>query len=200
MRLIREWGLWLSPAVLMAVLFAGGEAWGLALSFQPEAIGRGQWWRLVTGHYVHFTAYHTVINALGCALVSAFLFKDDRLWAWGGALVVLPLVISLGFLAEAGAIDEYRGFSGALYGLLILGLLLNVHEQPWLYGSVALALVGKIVYEQMPGYDVLYLEDRIGVPVAVNAHLYGVVGGIAMGLIGLVGRVIQATKNANRKA
>ena len=69
-----------------------------------------------------------------------------------------------------------------------MGLLLALPQQPKLYALAYCVLLGKIVYEQLPGYDVDYLQGQIGVPVAIEAHLAGFCSGTLIGCVELVRR------------
>lgn len=168
------------PVLVMLLLELGGTGLESQLAYHRVAVADGQWWRIFTGNFVHFTLYHTFINVAGLAMTGFLLFRDQSLRVWFAGLLLLPLAVCGGLHALDGGLIEYRGFSGALYGMLILGLLLERKQQPWLYLAAILLLLGKIAYEQLPSYDENYLMEQIGVPVAVNAHLYGVLGGIAI--------------------
>ncbi len=173
------WALIL-PLLVMLLLELGGAPMENLLAYHRSAVEDGQWWRYFTGNFVHFTLHHTVINVAGLAMTGFLLFRDQSLLIWILGLFLLPLAVCGGLHLLDGGLIEYRGFSGALYGMLMLGLLLGRRQQPWLYLTATLLLMGKIAYEQLPSYDENYLMDQIGVPVAVNAHLYGVLGGIAI--------------------
>lgn len=157
------------------------------LEFQRQAIAQGEVWRLLTGNFTHFGDYHTWMNAAGLAALVAVLFwyLPVAWFAAGAVLIPLGVGISLFLFAD---VDVYRGFSGANYGLLAMGLLLALPQQPRLYALAYCVLLGKIVYEQLPGYDVDYLQGQIGVPVAIEAHLAGFCSGTLIGCVELVRR------------
>lgn len=159
----------------------------LLLEFQRQAIAQGEVWRLLTGNFTHFGDYHTWMNAAGLAALVAVLFWYlPAAWFAAGAIMIpLGVGVSLFLFAD---VDVYRGFSGANYGLLAMGLLLALPQQPKLYALAYCVLLGKIVYEQLPGYDVDYLQGQIGVPVAIEAHLAGFCSGTLIGCVELVRR------------
>lgn len=168
----------LLPPGLMILLALAGEPVGAALSYQRDAVAGGEWWRFYTGNLVHFTSYHAVMNVAGLLFAAAFLFRYLPVKLWVASLVVIPLAVTIGIHWLNPQYTEYRGFSGVLYGALAAGLLAAWRQQPWLYLLAFGLLLGKIVFEQLPGYDRDYLVQQIGVPVATNAHLYGVCAGI----------------------
>jgi rhomboid family GlyGly-CTERM serine protease len=168
--------------IFVAVLWMGhfmGEARVTPLEFHRERILGGEWWRLFTGNFVHFGLYHTNMNCAGFAAVALILFRDIPLRILLFGLVVVPLGVGIGLLLSE--VEIYRGYSGCNYGLLALGLLLGLRDNCRLYTMALLILGGKIAMEQMPGYDVDYLRNEIGVAVAVESHLSGFCTGLLLG-------------------
>lgn len=158
------------------------------LEFQRHAIEQGEIWRLLTGSFTHFGDYHTWMNAAGLAALVAVLFWYlPASWFVLGALAI-PLSVGVSLFLFATDVGFYRGYSGANYGLLAMGLLLAMPQQVKLYALGYCVLLGKIVYEQLPGYDVDYLRDEIGVAVAIEAHLAGFCSGTLIGCVELLRR------------
>ncbi len=155
------------------------------LEFNRELIRAGEWWRIFSGNLVHYGRYHTVMNGAGFAALVAILFWPGKPWHLPLGLAVIPVGVGLGLLWTSD-VEIYRGFSGANYGLLAFGLLLGLPDNRFLYSSALLVVLGKIIMEQMPGYDVDYLRDRIGVAVGVDAHLAGFCTGVLLGGLTLV--------------
>lgn len=165
-------------AVTLMTFFS--EATTELLQYDRQLILQGQWWRLYTGNWVHFGGYHIAMNVLGLAAIaySLFLRRHDLAWWLGVALVPWGVGICLYYFSADT--DIYRGFSAAAYGILILGLLLEWRFNPWIMSIALAVLLGKILYEQMPGYDINYLQSEIGVAVAIDAHLWGVSSGLLL--------------------
>lgn len=177
----------LSGCIFVLLHSASADAL-INLAYLREAIADGQWWRLLTGHFVHFTWYHAVMNAVGLFLVSCVLLYRQSLLSVLSINLFLPLFISLGLWWLYQDIDHYRGYSGVLYGVIAAGLILEWAANRGIY-TIALALLAaKIAYEQLPNYDVDYLVAEIGVPVAIEAHLLGFIGGLIFGMLVLVVR------------
>lgn len=178
-------------AVLLAIFLlieVAGESVISLLEFQRQAIAQGEVWRLLTGNFTHFGTYHTWMNAAGLAALVAVLFWYlPTFWLMFGAAAI-PAAVGICLFFLAGDVEIYRGFSGANYGLLAMGLLLALPQQPKLYALAYCVLLGKIVYEQLPGYDVDYLRGEIGVPVAIEAHLAGFCSGTFIGVAALLRR------------
>lgn len=171
-----------------------------ALSYQRDAVQSAQWWRLYTGNYVHFGHYHTFMNIAGLAVTLYLVFWHLPPRVWLAAIIAVPLAIGLGLYLWDDGLQEYRGFSGALYGFLALGFALNLMARPVFFGAALLLLTAKIVYEQLPDYDVFYLAEEIGVPVAINAHLYGFLAGLAVAVTSMVFRWTRGVRRVLPKA
>jgi rhomboid family GlyGly-CTERM serine protease len=170
--------------VLVALMLGLGlfhESVNPWLEYQRSEIANGQWWRLITGHLVHMNLWHLGMNLTGFVLCWLFfpdLLTRRRLWLWLG--LSIPLV-SAGFWFLDPGSRGYVGFSGVLHGLLVMCLLTGLSGHPRLHGVMLALVVGRLTWEQMPGYNVNYLVDTIGGSVYVNAHLYGSLVGAVLG-------------------
>ena len=159
----------------------------IGLAFLRGGLEEGQLWRLLTGHFIHFTFYHALMNALGVVLVCWALLNRLRLGVFLVMTVCLPLWISFGIWCFFTEIGQYRGYSATIYGLIAAGLIIEWRHNKTIYSIGLLLLSGKIAYEQWPNYDVNYLMGEIGVPVAIEAHLLGYFGGLVFAGLYLVG-------------
>lgn len=160
------------------------------LAYDRGAILSGALWRLWSGHFVHFSLPH----ALGDALV---MFSMGSLLepVIGTRRLVLALglgapLISLGLLAVASALGEYRGGSGLAVMLAVgAGRLLWRESARWktAIAVVAAAFAAKTVCEAGGvSFDATTLPD--GVAVAWQAHALGaVLGALVAGASGIVG-------------
>lgn len=189
--------LWMILSVLPIMLLQiGGETVGHTLEFNRELIARGEVWRIYTGNWVHFGWQHTLMNFVGMAIIALLVFwqRHDRYWWW--AMAIIPVCTGLGLYYDS-PLSIYRGYSGAAYGILIVGFILE-----WRYNRLVMTvaigvLLGKIVQEQAPDYDINYLKDQIGVSVAVKAHFWGVMSGIVLGAIILIKQLLTNTSSVN---
>lgn len=176
---------WCTGAVILIVMMLGAvpDAFVGHLAYRRSFVLEGQWWRLYSGNWVHFGWYHTAMNVLGLGLVGITLFARKNEVAWLLGLLLIPSVVGLSLFLYYPNVEEYRGFSAAIYGLLALGLILEWRHNPWVNSAALVFLFGKIVAEQMPDYDVDYLKEQIGVAVAIEAHLWGVAAGVSLALM-----------------
>jgi rhomboid family GlyGly-CTERM serine protease len=176
---------WLLGLLIAALVLLswGGEVWRAGLRYERDAVLAGEYWRLLTGHLVHGTTQHLLLNGVGLGLIAALFPRDYSLAGWLLIGLFSIACIDGGFVFCEPQLDWYVGFSGVLHGALAAGAL-----SWWRSESRALALtlsmflVGKLLWEQLHGA----LPLSGGLPVVVDAHLYGAVGGaVAAGVLWL---------------
>lgn len=168
-------------AALVLLLAAGGESLREALAFDREAISAGQWWRLLSGHFVHLSGVHAALNALG--LLALALLCPQRLPPWLALrrLLLLCLATGLSLYYFAPSLRHYVGLSGVLHGLFVLGLLpAALGRDRWALAAL-LYIAAKLIVEALFGAPASE-EALIGGPVATVAHRCGVLAALAYGL------------------
>lgn len=175
---------WLVPAgiaVLSAGIAVGGEMARHWLKYDRLAIQSGEVWRLATGHFTHLGAAHLALNLAGLFLVWALVGSRLSLAAWLLVSVLALTGVSLGFWFLDVSLFWYVGLSGMLHSLLVAGAVGGLSMSRG-ESVVILALVfGKIAYEQIAG-PLPGSEATAGGAVIVNAHLYGAMAGLIIGL------------------
>ena len=140
---------------------------------------QGEWWRLLTGHLVHANVHHLLLNLAGLALVVALFPVEYSLAGWTVIVLASVLAIDLGFVFLRPGLVWYVGASGVLHGVLAAGAIKWWREQPrWLAAVLSAILLGKLTWEQTQG--ALPLSGSM--PVIVDAHLFGAVGGACAAL------------------
>jgi hypothetical protein len=67
-------GAWLVGllAALLVLLWLTGDAGRELLRYERTAVLHGEYWRLLTGHLVHGSGQHLLLNAVGCRLPPCF--------------------------------------------------------------------------------------------------------------------------------
>ena len=178
--------VWLPPLVLMLLVLAlgaAGEGVTAALRYDREAIAAGEWWRLLSGNFVHLGWWHLFLNEIG-VVVLVLLCPDRLSWAvWVRRLLLLGIGMSLGLYWMVPSVRWYVGLSGVMHGLFVLGLGRQVWVQKDLIAAGCLAyLVGKIAWELASGVPVSD-EAAIGGAVLVESHLYGTLSAVLYGLV-----------------
>lgn len=166
-------------AMLLLLPVLGGEALKLGWRYEREAIAAGQWWRFVTCHVVHLDAHHALLNAVGLALLWSLFARSYAGWQWLLAVATSMAAVGTGFWFISTQLAWYVGASGVLHGVFACGCIamLRQHDRIGLIAAVTFA--GKLVYEQWHGPLPFERADQV----VTVAHLYGAVGGTAMGLV-----------------
>ncbi|AJQ94980.1 rhombosortase [Gynuella sunshinyii] len=166
--------------VLITAVAAAPESVQMMLSFQRDAIDNGQLWRLLTCHLVHLNWQHWMLNLFGFSIV--FYVCPPWLGQWQGVLVFcfLALVVGLGIYWFDAQLWGYTGLSGVLYGLLCLALIFSPFYSLTIRYIAVLAVTGKIIWEQTPFYSDSMIAGFIHARVAQDAHLYGLLGFVAI--------------------
>lgn len=177
----RSQALWLVGLVLgiLVLLSLGGESWQLALRYERDGLARGEYWRLLTGHLVHGSPQHLLLNGAGLALIAALFPRDYSLAQWLIIVFVSIAAMDVGFVWFQPQLQWYVGFSGVLHGALAAGAVAWWrHETKALATILTVIFIAKLAWEQRYGPLPLSGDMRV----IVEAHLYGAIGGALAGL------------------
>ncbi|MEM7376909.1 MAG: rhombosortase [Pseudomonadota bacterium] len=177
--LIKTWWFPLCIAVLSTGLQLADfrDAW----RFDRAAIEGGAWWLLLSGNVVHLNLGHLGMNLLGLTVIVLLVWHHLRTPEWVLCFVVSALAVGIGLYLRDPNLNYYVGLSGALHGLLLAGVLLDLVDAPIGGGLLLAAIVAKLGWEQWHG-AVPGSEWAAGGNVVVNSHLYGALAGAAVGL------------------
>ena len=171
-------------AVVLALQFSGTGA-GHLLRYDRAAIAGGEWWRLLTAHLVHLNFRHAALDLGGLALLWMLFARDFSPGAWAAVILVTAAAIDLGLWLRDPGVRWYLGISGVLHGLLAAAAFVRLRRRDlegWLLAGLLLA---KLAYEQLHGA----LPFAGDMPVIVDAHLYGALGGLAAAIVLALSRV-----------
>lgn len=165
---------------LGAILAAVPESWRSALEYDRHALAAGEVWRIWTGHLVHFSARHAVVDlATLAALAWAVEMRCGHRVA-AGLLLCAPPLLSLALFFCVPELAVYRGASGlcVVYGsALALALWSGSRRMRASVLLVAALFVLKTGFEAIGSpADFSGLGD--GVRVAWQAHVFGALIGV----------------------
>ncbi|MGI9224724.1 MAG: rhombosortase [Woeseiaceae bacterium] len=180
-------GILLVIAVLLAVTGDSGRTW---LRFDRGPIADGELWRLLSGHFVHLGLTHLLLNAAGLVLVWILVGRAFQRVGWLAVIVGSVVAIDIGLWIFSPALEWYVGLSGLLHGMLAAGIVASWRDRNVEALILGLVIVGKLAYEQLLG-PLPGSEGTSGGTVIVDAHLYGVIGGVIVASILI--RVRQTT-------
>lgn len=151
-----------------------------SLVYDRSAIGRGEVWRLLTGHLAHADTSHLVVNLLGLGLVGAVFERQPVYWVLLFVVSAAAIDVWLWFLRAD--IGSYCGLSGVLYGLLAAGLFACWREsrRRLLLAVIGAGAIAKLLLEVRLGSGLL---DHTTWPVLPGAHVAGAAAGLAAVLL-----------------
>ena len=187
---------WTSAAVALGLVLAAAAASLLPGPFllEREALAGGQIWRLWTGHLVHFTSGHFLLDVGAGAIL--LLFMRSR-----GAALILPPIVGLGVLALRPDITSYAGLSGVLHGLTVLAavdLARTTHGlERWAAAGLLTGVIAKSLFEGLANASIFTSTVAMGGETVYVAHLVGVLSGLVLAAIGGLAKV-QAPQPAVR--
>jgi rhomboid family GlyGly-CTERM serine protease len=162
-------------AVLLAsVLEPVSSQW---LAFDRSDIGQGQWWRLLTCHWVHLSWPHALGNVGGLVLLAVIAAGTVPNRVFVGLLLWCSGVVGLGLMLFAGDLQRYVGLSGVLHGMLMVAPFVALGYSRRMAMLFAGLVVLKVVWEQSPYYSGGAVGEMIGGRVATEAHLLGGIAG-----------------------
>lgn len=182
----RAYGLALLAAVALFLLpETAGTAARDTMSYQRAAVADGQWWRLLTAHFVHLDFEHAALNGMGLVLMWALFARDYPPVRWLAIYLGTVLTVSAGLWFFNRELAWYVGASGALHGVMTAGTLAHLRRGDLDGWILAVFIVVKLGYEQFAGA----LPFAGSPDTIVDAHLYGAIGGVVLAL--LIGRPRQ---------
>jgi rhomboid family GlyGly-CTERM serine protease len=167
-----------SLAILLALQLGGARTLD-ALRYDRSALAAGELWRLASAHVVHLDLRHALLNALGLLLMWALFIRDYRPRQWFLIVLATTAAIDAGLWFRDTQVIWYVGASGVLHGLMAAGIAAELRRGEPSGVILAVFLVAKLSYEQVLG---ALPFAGTAVPVVVNAHLYGALGGLAASL------------------
>jgi membrane associated rhomboid family serine protease len=163
----------INVAVYVAELAQGGGVYGVNSTIYEKGflyapfVAQGDWWRLMTAAFLHYGPFHLLLNMLGLYWFGSLL--ERRIGS--GKFLLLYLVSGLAGSAGALVVSPTNatvGASGAIFGILGAGLVLE-QQRDYVFGGSAL---GVIVAN-------LVLTFAWSGNISVGGHIGGLIGGAA---------------------
>ncbi len=152
------------------------------LSLEPLQVNAGEYWRILTANFVHFGWAHTLMNVAALLLCTLALLSEVSLAKYLSLLLVCCLSVGAGIYWLNPEYQPYAGLSGAIHGLVIAGLIQARAYPLWIKIGGLLLVMGKLVQENLPGYEATDLQQLIPAAVAVESHVYGAIAGATFAL------------------
>src|SRR6266545_303404 len=135
-------------------------------------IAEGDYWRLLTAAFLHYGPFHLLLNMLALYWFGTAL--EQRIGS--GRFIALYLVSGLAGSAGALLLDPTTptvGASGAIFGILGAGLIMEQFQRDYVFGGSAL---GMIVINLVLTFSISNIS--------IGGHIGGLIGG-ALATLGL---------------
>jgi rhomboid family GlyGly-CTERM serine protease len=146
------------------------------LAYDREQLNNFQWWRMITGHFLHTNTTHLLLNTAGLALLWALHGHYFKNLCYFVQFLMLCLGTSIGLYLFAEQMQWYVGLSGALHGLFVIGAYFDIQKT---FKTGWIMLIGvwlKVIHEQIYGASE-EVAKLIAANVAIDAHLFGTITG-----------------------
>ena len=156
-----------NAAVYAALVVGGGPVYA-ALAQTGSAFFAGDYWQVFTAMFVHFDVFH-----IGFNMIALYYFGRLNEISYSRA-EYLAIYFGSGLLGNAVSLFliplnvQTGGASGAIFGLI--GSYAARNRNP---GNIAIALV----------YALFIFLESSGPGVNIYAHLFGIIGGFALGFL-----------------
>lgn len=172
---------WITACLVAAAIAAQWLPGAADLFFYDRgAVARGELWRIVTGHFVHYSWAH-LGNSLLALSPAAWLIESRRRWDVLPIAVSACLAIGLMLLLGEPHIAEYRGASGIGLAFLVYAGLCGLHENRRWRGVcvVLLAAVMVKLLAEAAGWQLRNWQADEGFVPVLSSHVVGAAVGAA---------------------
>ncbi|MGQ0429453.1 MAG: rhombosortase [Gammaproteobacteria bacterium] len=140
-------------------------------------------WRLFTGHFVHLSWLHAVLNCVALLILERLFegrLRRSELWL---VLVGAPVLISTALWIALPQLEWYRGLSGTLHAIFFAGSVTwasTTDRARWLPVAALAGGTIKVLLEQ-PWEPQFPFQEWLGAAVVPQAHLAGALSGVVAG-------------------
>ena len=160
----------------LALLLAGASLGGFA-QYDRAAILRGEVWRLVTGHFSHWSLSHLAYDVLAFVILGAICERRGR-GLFAAVMVATALVVSLFLLTFRPEVELYRGLSAIDSALWMWAVFIVGERRLLLAVALASLFLAKVAIESQTG--ALFVDGMTVLPVV---HLIGAAVGFCGAMV-----------------
>jgi rhomboid family GlyGly-CTERM serine protease len=167
-----------------ALLIASAPALHAVLIYDRDKILAGELWRMFSGHWVHLSTRHLVLDVSAMAFIG-YLIESKNNAHFAVLCMVGPFLISAISLFTAPEMHRYYGLSAlALAAWTFLALHNLILRQSPLLSSLMLAAVGaKILFELSSANAFFVPSNDPQIRVAVVSHIAGAIIGAVFAIL-----------------
>jgi rhomboid family GlyGly-CTERM serine protease len=183
--------------ISLGLAFAGIQA-NEYFAYDRVQFEHHQWWRLITGHFLHTNSIHLMLNLAGLILLWALHGHYYHTSKFFLVFLLLCLGTSLCLYVFSVDLQWYVGLSGVLHGLFVIGAYYDIRHN---FKTGWLMLIGvwlKVLHEQIYGAS-SDISGWIEANVAIDAHLFGTLVGSLLVVYYFIKSVRQQKKSNQYK-
>jgi len=164
------------------IAFTFEQQLGDTLIYKRLPVSHGEWWRFISTHFFHTNLHHFLLNITTLTMLWALQGNLYTAKSYLFAFFFSATFSCLGVHFFSPDLSQYVGLSGALHGIFIWSALQEIKHKEKIGYLLLLGMLLKISFEQFYGAS-NDLSVMIDAKVAINAHLWGVLGGALTFLI-----------------
>ena len=153
--------------------------------YNRDLISQGEVWRIFTGHFLHTNGYHLLLNLSAIFLLWALHGQFYQYLSYASLFIISALTTSLGLYVFSPDLHQYVGLSGVLHGVFVFGAIMDIHNKDKTGYLLFIGVWLKVAHEQYSGAS-QDIAELIGANVAIDAHLWGAIGGLLFSLSYLI--------------
>ena len=167
--------------ICISVMFLP-ESYRQTLYLHLELAKHGEYWRFITGHFVHASWLHCISNIAGLFLLFSLFQPAKNKDNWLLATIMILAVVSLGLTFTSESLKWYIGFSGILTGLFAYICLRTFPDNAVLSASFLLIVTTYVTNQVVFNGELIQAKVFQDISTSSYAHLFGLVGGLAYGV------------------
>ena len=185
----------LAVVIISLIAFIFDNSLSDSLVYQRSLVNQGELWRVFSGHFFHTNGFHFLLNGAAVIMLWALHGHFYTIKTYSFVFIVSAIICAIGIHWFSLDINQYVGLSGVLHGLFIWGAIEDIKAKERTGYLLLLGILLKVSHEQFYGAseDVASL---IGANVAINAHLWGAIGGIVAIL--MLKTMVTGSQSRNR--
>jgi rhomboid family GlyGly-CTERM serine protease len=153
--------------------------------YHRQLISQGELWRLLSGHFFHTNGYHLLLNLAALLLLWSLHGQFYTIKNYSLLFISSALVCSAGLYFLSPDTHQYVSLSGVLHGVFVFGAILDIRVKDKTGYLLFCGVWLKIAHEQFYGASE-EVSALIDASVAIDAHLWGAVGGLLFSIVYLL--------------
>ena len=148
---------------------------------------QGNYYQIVSGHFLHTNFIHLLFNLLGLLLLWALHGDDYGVASYLAKFLIVCMGISFCMYFFSDDIVWYVGLSGVIHGVFAWGCIRDLENKVFSGWLLLIGLALKVGNEQLNGAGSL-MPKLIDASIAIDSHLYGAIIGLLVGIVSLLRR------------